>query len=136
MDYYSNADGWKNSAKDLLTLGHYQQAVYSCCVAVELYLKSRLLIVPHETSLENSHDVINIYNALSVAYGKNIPIEAAMPKIRKYFNESRYPSNPSIIFNHELADKFLSYVHEVKKYVDTQCIATQEDLLNKFNKKN
>ena len=42
MDCYSNAQEWYNGSKIMADSGEYRLAVYHCCMAVELYLKSRL----------------------------------------------------------------------------------------------
>lgn len=125
MNYYENAIGWHHSANDLAQLGHYQQALYACCIAIELYLKSKLSSVIHKTSLERSHDVIGIYHVLAEKYGKNDFVGHAMPRVRKYFNESRYPSNPSMVFDQVLMDAFLDYVNATKRYIDKQCVITR-----------
>ena len=134
MDCYSNAKEWHNGAKIMANSGEYRLAIYHCCMAVELYLKSRLPQVPHRDDLEESHDVIGVYKALSDVYGKDNTIDKVIPKIRKYINESRYPSNPVVKFDKSLADEFIGHVADVNEYVDTKCMATLNDLSTKFRK--
>ena len=62
MDYYSNAVNWYESAKFLVSGGFYQQSVAQSCLAVELFLKSQLLIMAPDSELDKSHDTINIFN--------------------------------------------------------------------------
>lgn len=134
MNPYDNATGWHNSAINEFNYGNYQQSIYMSCLAIELYLKSRLFLVEHSINLEATHDVINIYKVISDVYGKDSAIGSAMSMVRKYANEARYPSL-GVIFDSDLANRFLSYVTLVKNYVDLKCVVTQQDLLDNFNRK-
>ena len=54
MDYYNNAVTWYNSAKFSLTGEFYQQSVSQSCLAVELFLKSKLSKLRLNYSSQNS----------------------------------------------------------------------------------
>jgi len=135
MDYYSNAVSWHTAAINSTTSGDYQQAVYSSCLAIELYLKSKVAAVSNDYALLSTHDIIGLYNKVLMGrFGKNKDVETMLPKVRKYFNESRYPYDIKI-FDDQLADQFLAYINNAKDYIDNQCVLNQKDLLNRYNKK-
>jgi len=85
--------------------------------------------------LETSHDVINIYKCLSKRYKAVKDLLPAIVRCRKYFNEARYPSSDSEAYTKEFCEEFLGYIDSVKKYVDNQCRATLDDVVDKFRKK-
>jgi len=82
--------------------------------------------------LELSHDTIGLYAALANRYGKTHEVTEATNFMRKYFNESRYPSM-DIEFTKQIALDFKKYTDIVKNYVDT-CTGTPNDLARHFNR--
>ena len=65
MDYYNNAVTWYNSAKFSLTGEFYQQSVSQSCLAVELFLKSKLAFIDPDSELDKSHDLISIFKEVT-----------------------------------------------------------------------
>ena len=133
MDLYANAQETEQAANDLLAAGRYRHSVTLACLAVELYLKSRLYLVPHRVELERSHDVIGLYDALVQRYRPTTDMRPKVNLCRKYFNESRYPYNGnSDIYTHALAKDFIDFASEIKHFVDNTCVGTIEDLERKY----
>ena len=133
MNYYDNAVNWYESAKYLASGGFYQQAVSQSCIAVELFLKSKLLIIEPDSELDKSHDVINIFSVLSRKYPAKKDILPGIRYCRKYFNESRYPHDGVEVYTKDFAESFIGYVGDVKDYIDNDCQATLGDLQHKYN---
>ena len=134
MDFYTNAQETEYAAKVLFDAGVYRQAIYMCCLAVELYLKSKLHLVPHSDHLETSHDVVGQYKAIIKRYPPKSDLSFEIDRCRKYFNESRYPyAGDARVYTKEFADEFLHCVAAVKDFIDNKCIATVDDLKNKYN---
>jgi len=133
VNLYEEACKWHESAKTLLDNDFYQQCIYHACMASELYLKSALNLVEHDPDMEISHDILGMFLALSKRYGKSPELLDAVKRLRKYFNEARYPSM-TISFTKELAVEFLDYAVEIRDFVDN-CTGTLEDLAKHFNKK-
>jgi len=92
MNHYEQACKWHESAVALMDSGFYQQSIYHFYLVGELYLKSALPLVEHDDRLELSHDIIGLYSALSKRYGETVEMKEATSFLRKYYNESRYPS--------------------------------------------
>lgn len=68
MDYYNLAERNYKSALDLYKTENYMSPVYFCCLTIELFLKSKLMFVEYNSDLEVSHDIINLYYAISHKY--------------------------------------------------------------------
>ena len=134
MDFYENAVDVHEAAEILNKNGKHRMSVYNSCLAIELYLKSRLPLVENAASFEMSHDVVNIYRTLNKRSTSKKNLTRIVTLSRKYFNESRYPSSGTKMFTNELAAEFLEYVSEIKDYVDNQCIADINDLKNRYKK--
>lgn len=133
MDLFEQACSWHDSANSLLKNEFYQQSIYHYCLAGELYLKSSLHLVPHNSDLEISHDIIGIYSAISRRYEKDSKVTDAVKFMRKYFNESRYPSS-DIMFTQQLALEFSKYANYIKAYIEGKFHISVEELMNNFNK--
>jgi HEPN domain-containing protein len=133
VDFYTNAQETEGAAIALLDAGIYRQSVYMSCLAVELYLKSKLHLVPHDDELERSHDIVNLHKALLTRYQPKINMSNMITRCRKYFNESRYPYASDVsIYTKEFALEFVDFVVAVKDFIDNECIATIGDLKNKY----
>ena len=132
MNLFEQACSWHDSANKLLENEFYQQSIYHYCLAGELYLKSVLHLVPHNTELEISHDIIGIYSAISSKYGKETKVTDAVKFLRKYFNESRYPTS-DVIFTLQLSDDFANYAKCIRDYIENKCHISVNDLMNYFN---
>ena len=54
---------------------------------------------------------------------------------RKYHNEARYSNiSKSDLYDLEFASRFIGIVSDVREYIDNECIATLDDLHNKYGK--
>jgi len=104
------------------------------CLAVELFLKSKLDMVEHDVRLETSHDIIGIYRILTTKFTDTQRLTKKIGLLRKYYNDSRYPATGTAIYTSGFAEEFLSYVSEVKQFIDTDCLADINDLTKKFGK--
>jgi len=137
VNFYDNAKETEQAANVLFDAGIYRQSVYMACLAVELYLKSKLHLVEHNEDLEFSHDVINLYRALLTRYQPQVNMDSMITKCRKYMTESRYPYSRDVnVFTEEFACEFLNFVTAVKDFVDNDCLATMDDLLDKYTGSN
>ena len=134
MNYYDNAVDVHESADGLLGLNKFRMSIYCSCLAVELYLKSKLHLVSHEDELEVSHNIIAIYDALTARFKPKNDLKPMIVRCRKYFNESRYPYVGDIgIYTKEFAEEFIDFTNQVKDFIDNDCMATMDDLLNKYS---
>jgi len=134
VDFYDNAADVHETAEILAENGKYRMSVFNACLAIELYLKSRLSLAEGGAQFELSHDVVNIYRCLNKRFAPAKDLYQEINYSRKYFNESRYPSSGTEIFTKEFALEFLEYADDVKNYVDNKCVADIEDLKDKFTK--
>ena len=134
MNFYDNAVEVHEVAEALCKIGKYRISVYNSCLAMELYLKSKLHLVEDGDQFEFSHDVVNIYRQLKRRFMPKDDLLKIITMGRKYFNESRYPSGGTEVYTESFAQEFLGYVKDVKDYIDNECIATIDDLQNKFKK--
>ncbi|MCL2362485.1 MAG: HEPN domain-containing protein [Defluviitaleaceae bacterium] len=129
MDFYTNAQETEQSAISLLETGQYRHSIFLACLAIELYLKSKLYLVPHRPELEKSHDIIGLYDALCNRYQPKSDLRPNINICRKYFNEARYPYGGSAnIYTKDFAMEFVNIIADVKDYIDNECMATVEDL--------
>ena len=134
MNLYLNAQETESAAKALLDMGHYRQSIYLFCMAIELYLKSKLHLVDHDIDLEASHNVIGLYTVLTKRFHPETDMMPIIKKCRKYFNESRYPYAGDIsTYTKEFAEEFMDITAKVKEFIDNDCMATMDDLLNKYS---
>ncbi len=138
MNYYDLAEYRLKSSISLFQSKQYLDVIYWCCLSIELFLKSKLILIDHDSQLEFSHDVISIYKCLANKYGDNQDIENIVKMSRKYFNESRYPyiTNINEIYDENFAKMFIQYVLDVKDYIDNTCVVTLDELQVKFRNKN
>ena len=134
MHYYKLGEDKQKVALLTKEAGFYADSVYASCLAVEFFLKSVMNRVPETADFEFTHDVINLYFAIKKKYPSSKDLSEAVKYCRKYNNESRYPYSGTEIFTDDFAAQFLQYVEDIKSYVDDECQATVEDLINKFNK--
>ena len=136
MNLYDQAEEWHRSAEVSCNNGFYQQTVFQCCMSIELFLKSKLAVIGDSLGLADTHNIIGMYNEISSQFNsKQHDVSEIIKLSRKYFNESRYPYiNDFSAFNQEFATQFLDNVITIKNWLDNQCIATQEMMLNKFKR--
>ena len=135
MGYYEDGLEWQDTAKVLEIGKKYRGSVYMSCLSVECFLKSRVEpIDPINDDLEG-HNSVNLYKFLKKRYpnGKNLMSDIRL--CRKYHNESRYSNlEEADIYNKDFANRFIKIVADVKEYIDNECVATIEDLENKYKK--
>ena len=134
MDFYDNAVDVHEAADILYNNGKYRMAVFNACLAIELYLKSRLPLVEYDIRLESSHDVINIYRCLTARFRSLKDLTPMINMCRKYYNEARYPYEGRDVFTIEFAAEFMGYLADVKDYIENECVATLSDLKSKYGK--
>lgn len=134
MDFYDNAMEVHQAAEVLCKSGQYRMSVATSCLAMELYLKSKLHLTERGEDYAYSHDTINMYVQLANRFTTNENLFRIIKLGRKYFSESRYPYGDTAIYNKEFAQEFLEYVAAVKDYIDNECIANIDDLQDKFQK--
>ena len=134
MNFYDNAMEVQLAAESLCENGHYRMSVCNSCLAIELFLKSRLPLVEGWEEYEFSHDVINIYRHLSKKFRSKTDLTKMITLGRKYFNESRYPHGDTAVYTRDFAQEFLEYVSSVRSYIDNECIADIDDLQDRFRK--
>ena len=123
MDYYENAMEQSKAANILFQNSEYRTCVSLSCLAIELYLKSRLCLADGGAKYEFSHDIISMYNLLNNSFASRKDLLRIVRISRKYFTESRYASAGNEVYTKEFAQEFLSYVMDIKHYVDNECIA-------------
>ena len=135
MDLYDNAWDNEQTAIDLLEIKRYRQSVFFSCLATELYLKSKLHLVVHDEYLETSHDVINMLDALAKRFPPQKSLKDKVRFCRKYYNEARYPYGGDVsAYTKDFAEQFLEFTTAVRDYVENDCLATMDDLSDKFSK--
>jgi HEPN domain-containing protein len=135
MDFYLNAVETEASALALFNAKKYRHAIYLYCLAIELYLKSRLYLVEYDDDLNISHDIGGLYDTLVTRFKPSNDLHVIIKRSRKYFNESRYPYGGDFsAYTREFAEEFIETVKSVKQYVDNECVATEDDLKRKFSK--
>ncbi|MCL1999367.1 MAG: HEPN domain-containing protein [Turicibacter sp.] len=133
MNHYQNAQETERTAIGLVEIESYRHSIYMSCLACELYLKSKLHLVPHREELERSHDVVNIFVALAFRFKPKQGLLQKVERARKYFNESRYPyASDTSAYTKDFAEEFLQIVAEIRTYIDEDCLATLDDLRNKY----
>ena len=134
MDFYTNAQETEQTAICMLEACRYRHSIYMSCLAVELYLKSKLHLVPHRDNLETSHNIVSMYNALVLRYPSKKDLLPMIDLCRKYFNESRYPyAGDNSVYTENFTKEFIKIVCAVKDYIDNECVATIDDLKNKYD---
>jgi len=136
VDFYDNAWEAEQTAIDLVNIGRYRYAVYISCLATELYLKSKLHLVDHgDDELETSHNVIKMLRVLSKRFPPKKHLKSMVEFSRKYYNESRYPYAGDVsIYTKDFAQQFLEFTAAVRDYVENDCLATMDDLSDKYSK--
>jgi HEPN domain-containing protein len=131
VNLYDNAEETYEVAKLLFKSGMYRVSIANACLAIELYLKSRMYLTEEKDKYEGSHDVINIYQCLTKRFRSKKDLRHIVKLSRKYFNEARYPRDKSV-FTEDFAREFIGYAADVKDYIDNECIAGEDDLINTF----
>ena len=132
MNYYDNAVEAHEVAELLYDSSKYRFSIYNSCLAMELYLKSRLQLVDDWEKYEFSHDIINIYRHLTKRFISSKDLLKSVTLGRKYFNESRYPHGDMEAYTKEFAQEFLDHLSDIRNYVDNECVTTLDDLKNRF----
>jgi len=134
MDYYKISEEPFNASQTLKKNGMYRMSVCMATLAIDLLLKSVLYRINNVSELLVGHNHIGILREIEDQYPKP-ELRAVVKLSRKYFNDSRYSNNDNIsTFTENLAADFIEYAQQVKDYVDTDCMATLEDLQKRFNK--
>ena len=136
MGLYNDAEEEIIAGEALINSKLYRQSIFHFCLAVELYLKSKLMLIDPNSYLEFSHNIIDMYARLQKKYPSSGKLNSQIKLCRKYYNESRYPYDNHSIYTKEFAEQFLSYAKDVKSYIDNDCLSGLQDLENKYKKNN
>lgn len=136
MDHYQNAEETYSGSRSLFDAKNYRLSINLSCLSIELFLKSKLELVEHDMRLETSHDIIGLYQSLTARFKDSQKLAKKIDFVRKYYNDSRYPSTGIEIYTEEFAGEFLTLVEDVKRFIDTDCIASIDDLQKKFRGNN
>lgn len=75
MNYSDLAEYRLKSSISLFQSKQYLDVIYWYCLSIKLFLKSKLILIDHDSQLEFSHDIISIYKCLANKYGYNPDIE-------------------------------------------------------------
>ena len=134
MNFYDNATEVHRAAEILWNNNQYRMSVSNSCLAIELYLKSKLHLTEKGEEYAYSHDTINMFIQLANRFGPDDGLLQIVKLGRKYFNESRYPHGDTAIYTREFAQEFLGYVGAIKSYIDDVCIGDIADLQKKFGR--
>jgi len=134
VNFYDNAIEVHKAAEVLYDNEQYRMSVANACLAMELYLKSKLHLADKGENYAYSHDTINMYIQLAKRYKPDEDLLKLVKLGKKYFNESRYPHGDRAIYTKAFAQEFLDCVESIKSYIDDVCVANIDDLQNKFRK--
>ena len=134
MNFYDNAVEVHQAAEILCNNEQFRLSVANSCLAMELYLKSKLHLTEKGEDYAYSHDMINMFIQLANRFKPRNELLQIVKLGRKYFNESRYPHGDTAVYTKEFAQEFLKHVEEIKSYIDNMCVGSISDLQNKFKK--
>jgi HEPN domain-containing protein len=132
VDYYKLAEEEFTAIAALYNAGQYRHAVTHSCMAIEYLLKTKLVQIDPTSEYLYGHDIINIFKIVQEKYESSRDLRSIVRFCRKYHNESRYPTTGTAAFTKEFAEQFEKYVEDTKYYIDNECLATLEDLANRF----
>jgi HEPN domain-containing protein len=132
VNLYKNAEETYETARYLFDGKRYRHSIAASCLAVELYLKSRLYLVADGDKYETTHNIIAMYQCLVKRFSAKKNLVPGIKLCRKYFNEARYSDGDEEIYTEDFAREFIGYAADVKDYIDNECIADEDDLMNKF----
>ena len=134
MDYYKLAEEEIKSIEVLQTAGQYRHVITHCCMCIEYLLKTKLVQINPASDVLYGHDIINIFKEVQERYTSSKNLISIVRFCRKYLNDSRYPASGTAAYTKKFAEDFIRYVTEIKNYIDNECIATEDDLLDKYKK--
>ena len=132
MDYYKLAEEEMQVTETLYNAERYRHAVFHACMSMEYFLKAKLVQINPASEFLDTHDIINIFKVIQSKYKPSRDLRPIVGFCRKYFNESRYPASGTAVYTKEFAEEFMEYVGNIKNYIDSECVATVEDLVYKF----
>jgi len=112
----------------------YRMSVSNSCLAMELYLKSKLHLTDKGENYAYSHDTINMYIQLAKRFSPSEDLLQFVKLGKKYFNEARYPFSDTAIYTKTFAQEFLGHVNAIKDYIDDVCVGNIDDLQNKYRR--
>jgi HEPN domain-containing protein len=134
MDYYKLSEEPMASAKLNFDNGLYRMSVNMSTLAIDLLLKSVVKGIDRASDYLMGHDHIGMLRLIETRYPKP-ELRMIVKLSRKYFNESRYSNSENFpTFTEDLAAEFIAFTERIKDFVDTECLATTEDLLKRFQK--
>ena len=134
MDYYKLADEEIQAIETLFNAGQYRHAITHSCMCIEYLLKTKLIQIDPTSQLLYGHDIINIYKEVEAKFKPSKDLIPSIRFCRKYLNESRYPESGTEIYSKDFAEQFTQYIKDIKHYIDNECIATMDDLVDRYKK--
>jgi HEPN domain-containing protein len=133
MGYYEDAIEWHGTAVDLKSSGRYRASVYMSCLAVECYLKAKVEMIDPDNAKLAEHDSIYLYRFLKEKFGTKVDLSKSIVLCRKYHNEARYSNTiKPEVYDESFSGEFIDIIQKVKQFIDDECIATIDDLVNKY----
>ena len=135
MGYYEDALEWLGTAVDLKDCGRYRASIYMSCLAVECFLKAKVEAVDPDNARLGEHDSIYLYRVLKEKYKSKSDLSKDIVLCRKYHNEARYSNSAKHdVYDEGFVCRFIEIVNKVKDFIDEECIATLDDLADKYKK--
>jgi len=135
MDYYAISEEPLQASQALKGNGMYRMSVCMAMLAIDLLLKSVLYRINNASELLIGHNHIAILREIETRYPKP-ELRTIVKLSRKYFNDSRYSNRDNIsTFSEKLAVDFIFYAQQVKDFVNNDCLASIDDLQQKFGKR-
>jgi HEPN domain-containing protein len=134
VDYYELAKDELPVIKTLFSAEQYRHTITHSCMCIEYFLKSKLVQIDPASELLYGHDIINIFKKIHTKYNSSKDLSTSVRFCRKYLNESRYPESGTAIYTKEFAKQFIQHVEDIQHYVEIECSATLDDLMEKFVK--
>ena len=114
MNFYDNAAEVHQAAEILYNNKQFRLSIANSCLAIELYLKSKLHLTEKGEDYAYSHDMINMFLELAKRFNPPEELLQIVKLSRKYFNESRYPHGDTAVYSDKFAQEFLEYVNKIK----------------------
>jgi HEPN domain-containing protein len=115
--------------------GRFRASVYMSCLAVECLLKAKVEAIDPSNTRLGEHDSIYLYRVLKEKYKSQADLSQDIALCHKYHNEARYSNTVKPdIYNEEFANEFIQVATAVKSFIDDECIASLDDLADKYQK--
>jgi HEPN domain-containing protein len=135
VGYYDDAAEWLGTAIDMKDCGRYRASIYMSCLAVGCLLKAKVEAIDPGNAKLGEHDSIYLYRVLKEKFESKTDLSKDIVLCRKYHNEARYTNTVKPdVYDEDFVSRFIEIVKRVKTFVDEECVATLDDLINKHKK--